>query len=443
MTILQIDGGSGEITLPLLDCLSRPEGRLLNRFHFASISKIDLEEAKIRLQDWEAYIDYKTLDISRDPVEQGFIKDTYDLIIAPATIQGAISLELTATHIRSMLKAEGRFMIVNSPKFMPADDTSDEETGVLVESHHDESLVLSENQWHGVLSTCGFEGAVLVGDPIGMSSVVVSKAIDAASLELGTEKQVQILSTTQSSAILNLINELSSSLKRLGMETSAIGWPIHMDNNSSCIYVVVDDVQNALLVDPADEQYLQVMDLLLTGKTVMWISIQEECTSTMDSSKGMITGLARVARKETGVKIVTVDIQQSVTNRRSELVEALSRILVNTFAPSYAAARATEYEISYKDNQVLIPRISADANFNHWIDKGKDSNELELGFYQQQKRPLKLHVGTPGILSSLQFIDDELARSTLQPDELEISARAYGVNFKEVSGSEILDLDVR
>jgi len=57
---------------------------------------------------------------------------------------------------------------------------------------------------------------------------------------------------------------------------------------------------------------------------------------------------------------------------------------------------------------------------------------MESGPFQQLDRPLKLEVETPGLLSSLRFVDDEVPSKPLGPFDLELEAKAHGINFKDV-----------
>ena len=45
--------------------------------------------------------------------------------------------------------------------------------------------------------------------------------------------------------------------------------------------------------------------------------------------------------------------------------------------------------------------------------------------------PLKLNVRTPGLLDSLEFVEDTSFEESLAPDEIEVDVQAIGVNFKD------------
>jgi NADPH:quinone reductase-like Zn-dependent oxidoreductase len=80
----------------------------------------------------------------------------------------------------------------------------------------------------------------------------------------------------------------------------------------------------------------------------------------------------------------------------------------------------------------MIPRVQPDTKFNEWIDRAVGDDRLDTLPYHQSDRSLKLHVETPGLLSSLRFVEDDSLASPLRADEIEIEAKAYGVNFKDV-----------
>lgn len=49
------------------------------------------------------------------------------------------------------------------------------------------------------------------------------------------------------------------------------------------------------------------------------------------------------------------------------------------------------------------------------------------------REPLKMTITTPGIVSSLCFIEDEAAKTSLRPDEVEIKALAFGLDVADAN----------
>lgn len=48
------------------------------------------------------------------------------------------------------------------------------------------------------------------------------------------------------------------------------------------------------------------------------------------------------------------------------------------------------------------------------------------------ERPLKLAIGSPGLLDTLQFVDDVLPTTPIAPDEIEVKVKVAGLNFSDV-----------
>jgi NADPH:quinone reductase-like Zn-dependent oxidoreductase len=132
------------------------------------------------------------------------------------------------------------------------------------------------------------------------------------------------------------------------------------------------------------------------------------------------------------MNFITVDIQDPLSSVSSEVAVALGKVTAASFWSLTDAQTSNEYEYVYSDGKILVPRLQTDDKFDSWVDRAVKDLEPELALYQQPDRPLRLHVETPGLLSSLRFVDDPPAQPTIQHDQIEIEARAYGINFKDV-----------
>ena len=82
LRVLEIGAGTGGLTAKFLEQLMSDFGeRLYLKYTFTDISSGFFVQAKERFRNYEG-IEYKALDISKDPLEQGFTAGEYDLIIA-------------------------------------------------------------------------------------------------------------------------------------------------------------------------------------------------------------------------------------------------------------------------------------------------------------------------------------------------------------------------
>jgi SAM-dependent methyltransferase len=82
LRVLEIGAGTGGLTAKILQQLQSKFGeRLYFQYTFTDVSSGFFVTAQERFKEYSG-IEYKVLDISKDPVAQGFKQGEYDLIIA-------------------------------------------------------------------------------------------------------------------------------------------------------------------------------------------------------------------------------------------------------------------------------------------------------------------------------------------------------------------------
>ena len=84
--ILEIGAGTGGATLPILDALALDESKgaslRCSRYDFTDISPGFFESARDKFQNYLPKINFRTLDFEKDPSQQGFENQSYDVVIA-------------------------------------------------------------------------------------------------------------------------------------------------------------------------------------------------------------------------------------------------------------------------------------------------------------------------------------------------------------------------
>ncbi|KAF7552333.1 hypothetical protein G7Z17_g4400 [Cylindrodendrum hubeiense] len=419
MKILEVGAGTGGgVALPLIQALDRPEGLLIDRYCYTNTHSDALEEGKKLLQKWVDRVDSKIFDISKDLVEQGFQEGVYDLIIASDTFHETDSIDESLANSRKLLKPNGRLVLGALP----------------IKDRLDDIAVSSEDDWRARLERNGFQGVAPDHDSLAARShMIVARAIDAQPTSRKDFPLVRIICQSQSDdEFTSLAASITSQMTSLGFPCFSGDWSSEPVNVES-IYVVIDNMADPILASPTADKFTQIVSLVTKAKSVLWISCQASGADVYSPAKGMITGLARVVRRENeGMRFVTVNVQDDVMSSPEAMVSWLWDIVSRSFVTPNSVERSDEDEYTFSDGRLLIPRVHADAKFNDWVKKAVYSQDMETGPFQQADRPLRLEVETPGLLSSLRFVDDETPSKPLGPFELELEAKAYGVNFKDV-----------
>ena len=70
------------------------------------------EKVKQKTAAWGDLVSYKKLDIEKDPAEQGFETEYYDLVIAANVLHATKNMSRTMANVRKLLKPGGSLLLV-------------------------------------------------------------------------------------------------------------------------------------------------------------------------------------------------------------------------------------------------------------------------------------------------------------------------------------------
>ena len=303
-----------------------------------------------------------------------------------------------------------------------------------VEDGRKDSPLLSVEQWDRALSRNSFTGVnMAIKDFEGPWSKATMMISSAQKLRSSTGvATVEILcGHTLDKHCQSFSAQLSLVLKEQGFHTNVAPWPSHQVKKDS-IYVILDSCERPLLAESQEEQFKRTTTLITQGRRIFWITLQGDLSTTTQPGAGLATGLARVARSENELlKFVTFDVQQCIDSDNSKLTRTISEVIGACFDAEFENEKS-EDEYVYRNNELLIPRLIPDAQISACADSATGNPKVGTSLFHQPDRPLKLHVGQPGLLDSLIFVDDESALQPLREDELRIRVMACGINFKDV-----------
>ena len=112
LRVLEIGAGTGGASLPLIRALRRNEESSIERYDFTDVSSGFFEDARSKLAEWKDCLNFKTLDIGRDPTEQGFSEGDYDIVLASNVLHATKSVDGAIANVRRLLKSGGRLILI-------------------------------------------------------------------------------------------------------------------------------------------------------------------------------------------------------------------------------------------------------------------------------------------------------------------------------------------
>lgn len=99
--------GTGSLTAAVLEHL----GEAFYSYTFTDKLVAAVENAQKKFASRSRKMAFKPLDIESDPIPQGFPKSSYDLIVAPMTLQMIADMGKVMTHLRSLVKPGGQLLL--------------------------------------------------------------------------------------------------------------------------------------------------------------------------------------------------------------------------------------------------------------------------------------------------------------------------------------------
>jgi NADPH:quinone reductase-like Zn-dependent oxidoreductase/NADP-dependent 3-hydroxy acid dehydrogenase YdfG/aryl carrier-like protein len=310
-----------------------------------------------------------------------------------------------------------------------------------------DSPLLTNDEWHELLLATSFGGVEFASPdcdgPLARTSFIVSKAINEAPLaeSIPTPKSVSVIFNPASPVGRSASDALSSSFQQNGLSSAGYTWDalptVEQDAASAAtMYVVLDSANSTVLEKPSPDMFARFQNLLVNCRNILWITFQEEGGSQLAPIKALVSGLARVVRRENeGIKFITVEVRDLVRNDGEDvagLVREVVRISQLLLSAETEHQVTDDEEFVLDGGRFLIPRVYADKQFNQWTDLVNGRGHLSPRLFKDPNLPLRMEVGAPGLLSSIHFVHDTVPASPLGAEEIQIDSKAFGINFRDV-----------
>ncbi|MDI1488099.1 MAG: putative PKS/NRPS-like protein biosynthetic cluster [Ramalina farinacea] len=430
--VLEIGAGTGGATQTVLEAFGSKgdgSGSLLGHYTFTDASAGFFEAAGQKLAAWKGMVDFSKLDIEQDPVEQSFEEGRYDLIVASMVLHATKSLQKTMSHVRKLLKPGGKLLLLETTQ-----DRIDTQLifGTLPgwwlseEPFRKHSPNVSLKAWDEVLHETGFTGADFdIGDcennEFRSCSLILSTATEAPSYPspvsiVYTNPNSQPWATQLAEGIAQQMN-ISPLVERMDEITSFL--------DKVCIFTAEVD---APFVDGMDEaSYNQLQNLAVNSRGVLWLS----CGGIIDATVPALSqtqGLLRTLRLEhSGNRFVHLDFEHSGDPWSEDKISHVVHVLKQSF-DYHKDHNDVESEYAVKGSILHVPRV--------YSDRTEDNTSVDLvpqsQPFHQPGRTLVWEPQGSGMLSNLCFTDALQMSGQVPNGMIEVEAKAFGVNFREV-----------
>ena len=162
LRIIEVGAGTGSATASVLPVL--PEGRF--DYMYTDISAGFFAEAEGRFGDGGGCIEYRPLDMEKDPIEQGFAAHGYDLLLASNVLHATRYLEETLAHCLRLLAPSGQLIALENLSGLGwMDLTFGQLDGWwrFADDYRPHHALASPAVWRRALGDAGFEAVEVLG----------------------------------------------------------------------------------------------------------------------------------------------------------------------------------------------------------------------------------------------------------------------------------------
>ena len=162
LRVLEVGAGIGSATECILPLL--PAGRF--EYMYTDISAGFFADAEARFSAVGAAIDYRVLDIEKDPVAQGFELHAYDMIIAANVLHATRFLDETLTYCRTLLAPSGLLVALENQRgrgWMDLIFGQLDGWWRFADRYRTNHALAGPDVWHRVLTDTGFAETEILG----------------------------------------------------------------------------------------------------------------------------------------------------------------------------------------------------------------------------------------------------------------------------------------
>ena len=437
--ILEIGARRGVLTSYTLSVFqgieARTGGIAFSGYAYSDASTASLDNARQRFAEHHHRMDFMCLDVNRDLITQGLQLASYDVIFAAGALRGAKDISAVLQNLRRVLTPGGQLVL---HEFTVPDRfeigfgfgvSADWWCGQQDDRYWDRTM--TPPQWDAVLKDNGFSGTDLVirdyqNDGAHCSSLIVSREAAQPSLpDAGTRVLIVIDDDDFQKSLAESILQSTSWKSRLFTLNEMADERLESGDYIICLA----DVYRLFLHPMRQATMNTVRNWVQQSTSLFWVTAYDEESTALPSSypyAGIKDGLLRTLRSEFVLnRIISLTIGDSTRD-----IATCARYVWSIFESAFIRELSADVEYIVREGQVLTGRLVDD------IDTNKD---LTLSIVPEAIAepwlpgpPLTLAIQTRGQLETLQFREDLDYYHELDPTDVEIEAKVWGVGFRDV-----------
>ncbi|KAI0900051.1 fatty acid synthase S-acetyltransferase [Annulohypoxylon nitens] len=420
LQILEVGTGSGSLVANILKNLTRADGHVLcSNYTYTSAGFISGKDQEKPFPNME----YATLDISKDLVEQEFEGRQYDLVIASNAIHITKNVQESLKNIKKLLRPDGRLLL---QELCASSKWINYIFGSLpnwwygtIDGRPDEPY-FDVKGWESELLAAGFgriDGTVLDSDePLQLTATIIARPSKSSE---ASYKRVTMLYGKDESGTSEIVNQLTKN----GYEITSCKIDDTPPPGQDVISLL--DINGPYFegLDSARFESLRKFLHNLQDAGLLWITplCQPGCA---DPRYAQVLGFARTMRSEMLIDFATCEVSDfnSSADKIAQVFDKFQRREDDDVLKP-------DFEYAIRQGTIQVGRLHPFALKDELLVS--DSSDVAV-----------LDVGTPGRLNTLHWVRQP--RQDICSNEVEIEVHSAGLNFRDILvAMGIVELPIR
>ena len=452
LRVLEVGAGIGSATEYILPEL--PAGRF--DYTYTDISAGFFADAEARFSDGGDPIDYRVLDIEKDPIDQGFEAHGFDMVIAANVLHATRYLDQTLGHCRMLLAPSGLLVALENQRgrgWMDLIFGQLDGWWRFADRYRTGHALAGPDVWRRALADTGFADSEVVGIDHSEAAGLPDRGVIVAQgpAEISLPEGVWVLAADRGGIATALAEQLVAQNQRVVLaddkpEGSGAAGETEAGIVTAAVQMERRESWRALVEDlPADVPLAGVVHLVAQdgiGANATTADMAADTRRATASALALVQGIADAdAVPEKGVWFVTRGAQVLERERTGQLAGAtlwgLGRVVARE-APQLQL-RMLDLDPQASEPQVVLPEelLFADSE-NHiayrqghrqsarLVRAGAGTERLAL----PEETDWVLVPDEGGAIESLQV--QRLTARSLAPKEVRVAVESCGLNFLDM-----------
>ncbi|KAJ6195920.1 polyketide synthase PksF [Bipolaris maydis] len=289
LNMLEIGAGTGGATKTILQSI----GHDFASYTFTDISSSFFENAAETFADWQDSMVFKVCNAEVDPVQQGFVAGTYDVVIAFMVVHACAKLDEAVANLRKLLKPGGLLVLGEGASDGAMQAGAGFIFGTLpgwwrgVEEGRTLSPLVNASEWNAILKGSGFSGIDTMSPPelfdaFGITlfvSTAVDERIEFARDPFANAKDAVydavVVVGGRTSPISKLSQGIQAVLKPVAKQIVAYASLEDLDENvldNESVIVSLVDLEAPIFKDITPQRWSKFRKLFETKRDILWLT---------------------------------------------------------------------------------------------------------------------------------------------------------------------------